>query len=122
MATACLNTTLIKTESWYHACTDSPLLVHSFRLWPGACRPVRCLSVIFRTLLTSHRVYESQEPCSSIYDAQTIPMLQSRLAGIDRRVKTELEAQGFKPDQIKTEKVLHMRFDGSDTSLMMYVR
>jgi len=48
-------------------------------------------------------------------------MLQSRLAGIDRRVKTELEAQGFKPDQIKTEKVLHMRFDGSDTSLMMYV-
>ena len=109
------------TESWYHACADTPLLVHSFRLWIGACRPVRCLSVIFRTLLTTYRVYESQEPCSSIYDAQTIPMLQSRLAGIDRRVKTELEAQGFKPDQIKTEKVLHMRFDGSDTSLMMYV-
>jgi N-methylhydantoinase A/oxoprolinase/acetone carboxylase beta subunit len=48
-------------------------------------------------------------------------MLQSRLAGIDRRVKTELEAQGFKSDQVKTEKVLHMRFDGSDTALMMYV-
>jgi N-methylhydantoinase A/oxoprolinase/acetone carboxylase beta subunit len=48
-------------------------------------------------------------------------MLQSRLAGIDRRVRTELDAQGFKEDQIKTEKVLHMRFDGSDTALMMYV-
>jgi len=48
-------------------------------------------------------------------------MLRSRLAGIDRRVRTELDAQGFKEDQIKTEKVLHMRFDGSDTALMMYV-
>ena len=48
-------------------------------------------------------------------------MLQSRLAGIDRRVRTELDAQGFKEDQIKTEKVLHMRFDGSDTALMMQV-
>ena len=65
------------------------------------------------------RVYESQEPCSSVYDAETIPMLRSRLAGIDRRVRTELDAQGFKEDQIKTEKVLHMRFNGSDTALMM---
>lgn len=48
-------------------------------------------------------------------------MLRSRLAGIDRRVRTELDAQGFKEDQIKTEKVLHMRFDGSDTALMMSV-
>jgi 5-oxoprolinase (ATP-hydrolysing) len=48
-------------------------------------------------------------------------MLQSRLSGIDRRVRTELGVQGFSEDQIKTEKVLHMRFDGSDTALMMYV-
>lgn len=48
-------------------------------------------------------------------------MLHTRLAGIDKRVRSELLSQGFKDDQIKTEKVLHMRFDGSDTSLMMYV-
>lgn len=48
-------------------------------------------------------------------------MLNNRLSGIDARVRRELESQGFKGDQIKTEKVLHMRFDGSDTALMMYV-
>ena len=65
------------------------------------------------------RVYESQEPCAAIYNAQSLPTLHSRLSGIDTRVRTELESQGFKGDQIKTEKVLHMRFDGSDTALMI---
>ena len=71
------------------------------------------------TIADDVRVYESQEPCAAIYDAQSLPMLHSRLSGIDTRVRRELESQGFKSNQIKTEKVLHMRFDGSDTALMM---
>lgn len=67
------------------------------------------------------RVYEQQEPCAAIFGDDTISDLSKRLDSVGVRVSAELERQGFKADQIKLDRMLHMRFNGSDTSLMMYV-
>lgn len=64
-------------------------------------------------------MFEQQEPCAAIFGADTLPELTKRLAGVGSRVSAELERQGFKSDQIKLDNMLHMRFNGSDTSLMM---
>nr|XP_019046779.1 5-oxoprolinase [Kwoniella bestiolae CBS 10118]OCF25709.1 5-oxoprolinase [Kwoniella bestiolae CBS 10118] len=69
-------------------------------------------------LALADRVYEEQEPCSGVYrDNQSL--FDERLARIEKRVKAELESQGFVDQQITGERLLHMRFDGSDTALMI---
>jgi 5-oxoprolinase (ATP-hydrolysing) len=64
-------------------------------------------------------VYEQQEPNAAVYGTDTLPELTSRLDSLGSRVQAELERQGFEAGQVNLERMLHMRFDGSDTSLMM---
>ena len=66
-------------------------------------------------------VYELQEPSSALYNPTNVPALHARLDTLQEKVSTELQRQGFEVDQIQIERLLHMRFNGSDTSLMMYV-
>jgi 5-oxoprolinase (ATP-hydrolysing) len=65
------------------------------------------------------RVYEQQEPSSSLYNDSTLTALHARLDVLQTRVADELLRQGFTRNQVKLERMLHMRFNGSDTSLMM---
>ncbi|WVO12915.1 hypothetical protein L204_100523 [Cryptococcus depauperatus] len=70
-------------------------------------------------LALADRVYELQEPASDTYSSNSKPMLLSRLDKLGERVSKVLVDAGFSKDKIKLERILNMRFDGSDTALMI---
>ncbi|KAI9464797.1 5-oxoprolinase [Russula earlei] len=70
-------------------------------------------------LALSERVYERQEPASTFYTAGNVPTLSSRLDVLTDATRKELEKQGFAPEHIRTERMLNMRFNGTDTALMV---
>ena len=45
--------------------------------------------------------------------------MKSRLDKLDTEVRAELKRQGFEDDRIHTERMLNMRFEGTDTALMV---
>lgn len=63
--------------------------------------------------------YELQEPSSTFYSAQTKASLISRLDRLTSNVYTELSRQGFVGDRVSVERMLNMRFEGTDTALMV---
>lgn len=70
-------------------------------------------------LALADRVYEKQEPSSTIYSDQTRGKLRARLDALSREVIDALAEQGFKGSRVQTERMLNMRFDGTDTALMV---
>lgn len=60
-----------------------------------------------------------QEPCSTPYNADTKPGLIARLDSLSKAVLRELKKQGFSGKRAKAERLLNMRFDGTDTALMI---
>ncbi|KDN37579.1 hypothetical protein K437DRAFT_291945 [Tilletiaria anomala UBC 951] len=68
------------------------------------------------------RVFEQQEPCSEMWDgaqgSATTARIQKRFVEMEQRVRGILKAQGFVDEMIKTELLLNMRYDGTDTALM----
>ncbi|KJA16587.1 hypothetical protein HYPSUDRAFT_71248 [Hypholoma sublateritium FD-334 SS-4] len=70
-------------------------------------------------LALADRAYELQEPCSTFYTPQNAPGLIGRLDKLTEGVRTELAAQGFDADHIHIERMLNMRFEGTDTALMV---
>lgn len=54
-----------------------------------------------------------------MYEPSTTQELYGRLDDLAAKVTAELKRQGFSSDRIKLEHQLHMRFDGSDTALMI---
>lgn len=70
-------------------------------------------------LALADRAYELQEPSSTFYTPNNAPTLISRLDALTSSVRAELSKQGFEPDRIKIERMLNMRFDGTDTALMV---
>ncbi|KAG8713991.1 hypothetical protein FRC11_010258 [Ceratobasidium sp. 423] len=63
--------------------------------------------------------YERQEPSSENWSEESKPRLLARLDALTEEVKSSLEKQGFKGDRVRVERLLNMRFDGTDTSLMV---
>ncbi|KAJ5679955.1 hypothetical protein N7462_008199 [Penicillium macrosclerotiorum] len=63
-------------------------------------------------------VTESQEPVSSEYQSSHLGLLQ-RFENMAAAATTEMQEQGFSPNQVRHEQYLNMRYDGSDTSLMI---
>ncbi|KAG6897983.1 hypothetical protein C0992_007937 [Termitomyces sp. T32_za158] len=70
-------------------------------------------------LALADRVYELQEPCSTFYTAKNKASLIERLDKLTNDVKTELKRQGFEEKNIRVERMLNMRFEGTDTALMV---
>lgn len=68
---------------------------------------------------SSHSAFELQEPCSTFYTPQNKPVLISRLDKMTQQVRTELHQQGFENHRIHVERMLNMRFEGTDTALMV---
>ena len=65
------------------------------------------------------RVCEIQEPASTFYTPENVPALSSRLDALTEATQKELEKQGFPAERIRIERMLNMRFDGTDTALMV---
>ncbi|KAJ5623628.1 hypothetical protein N7490_012233 [Penicillium lividum] len=63
-------------------------------------------------------VKESQEPVSSDYISAQSTLL-GRLDSISSASREEMQAQGFPASQVRHEQYLNMRYEGSDTSLMI---
>ncbi|OCF73945.1 cytoplasmic protein [Kwoniella mangroviensis CBS 8886] len=70
-------------------------------------------------LALADRVYEQQEPASDTYNSATQSSLASRLDELAKKVQNVLKDSGFEASKIQVERLLNMRFDGSDTSLMV---
>jgi len=64
-------------------------------------------------------VYERQEPSSTFYTEQNRSSLISRLGKLEEDVRGELRGQGFEERRIHVERALNMRFEGTDTALMV---
>lgn len=63
-------------------------------------------------------VKESQEPVSADYQSSQ-SSLQKRFDDMSSEATHDMMEQGFRPEQIRHEKYLNMRYEGSDTSLMI---
>lgn len=64
-------------------------------------------------------VYETQEPSSYVFGDETLPTLTKQLDKLSEIVRKELERQGFSSDRIHLDRRLNMRFDGTDTALLI---
>jgi len=68
------------------------------------------------------RVFEQQEPSSEIWnsspDNKVLQKIQSKVEGLEKRVREELQKHGFQGDQLQVEIMLNLRYDGTDTALM----
>ena len=64
-------------------------------------------------------MHEIQEPASTFYTAENESTLFSRLDTLTDATRNELEKQGFAPERIRIERMLNMRFNGTDTALMV---
>ncbi|AFR97968.2 cytoplasmic protein [Cryptococcus neoformans C23] len=70
-------------------------------------------------LALADRVFELQEPAAVIFSQENKAGLNVRLDKLERDVfKTLLDA-GFADDKIGISRILNMRYDGSDTALMI---
>lgn len=72
-----------------------------------------------RLTLARRRVFELQEPSSATYSDDTKAGFVERLDDLENRVRAELVAQGFAQERINVERLLNMRFAGTDTALMV---
>ncbi|KAI6001879.1 Hydantoinase/oxoprolinase-domain-containing protein [Pisolithus albus] len=70
-------------------------------------------------LALADRAYELQEPSSTFYSNSTRSSLVARLNKLTNAVQAELARQGFEGERIRVERMLNMRFDGTDTALMV---
>jgi 5-oxoprolinase (ATP-hydrolysing) len=70
-------------------------------------------------LALADRVYERQQPASAALSATTRGELSARLDALEDEVRAELARQGFEPERVAVERALNMRFDGTDTALMV---
>ncbi|RDB22011.1 Uncharacterized protein C11D3.15 [Hypsizygus marmoreus] len=70
-------------------------------------------------LALADRAYELQEPSSTFYTPQNKESLFARLDKMTADVTAELKRQGFEDKRVHVERMLNMRFDGTDTALMV---
>jgi 5-oxoprolinase (ATP-hydrolysing) len=70
-------------------------------------------------LALADRVYERQQPASAALSATTRGELTARLDALEADVRAELARQGFAEERVAVERALNMRFDGTDTALMV---
>jgi 5-oxoprolinase (ATP-hydrolysing) len=64
-------------------------------------------------------VYETQEPSSYVFGQESLPTITRQLDKLSDIVEKELERQGFPKERIDLDRRLNMRFDGTDTALLI---
>ncbi|EEF34656.1 5-oxoprolinase 1 [Ricinus communis] len=64
-------------------------------------------------------VEEAQEPYSAVYGHESVLEASSREDVLLKQVKQKLQGQGFREENITTETYLNLRYEGTDTSIMV---
>lgn len=64
-------------------------------------------------------VHEVQEPSSAVFSSKTERELQSRVEELQCKATDELKKEGFDDKSIRHELYLNIRYQGTDTALMM---
>ncbi|KAF5739275.1 putative 5-oxoprolinase [Tripterygium wilfordii] len=64
-------------------------------------------------------VEEAQEPYVAVYGSESIVDASRREAMLLEQVKQKLQVQGFKEENITTETYLNLRYEGTDTAIMV---
>ncbi|KUJ15080.1 uncharacterized protein LY89DRAFT_671471 [Mollisia scopiformis] len=64
-------------------------------------------------------VQEAQEPSNEIYSTESLPRLQVALDELQIRVRDGLLGQEINAKDIKYQKYLHLRYEGTETQLMI---
>jgi 5-oxoprolinase (ATP-hydrolysing) len=54
-----------------------------------------------------------------LYSPKTRSQLKARLDALDKDVRAQLAERGFEGEHVRSERILNMRFDGTDTALMV---
>ena len=63
-------------------------------------------------------MHEEQAPCALAFESANFPALESNLDSLATTCTAALQKQGFESRLIRTEKFLHMRYQGTDCALM----
>lgn len=64
-------------------------------------------------------VHEALEPISEVYIEESFLKIRKRLDVLQEKVEKELKEQGFDQSSLRYERYLNMRYQGTDTSLMI---
>ncbi|XP_043702071.1 5-oxoprolinase-like [Telopea speciosissima] len=64
-------------------------------------------------------VEESQEPYSAVYGPESVLEAPRRESILLEQVKQKLKEQGFRDENISTERYLNLRYEGTDTAIMV---
>ncbi|OMO77136.1 Hydantoinase/oxoprolinase [Corchorus capsularis] len=64
-------------------------------------------------------VEEAQEPYAAVYGPESVLEASRREAGLLKQVNQKLQEQGFREENIKTETYLNLRYEGTDTAIMV---
>lgn len=64
-------------------------------------------------------VHEVQEPSSAVFSSKAERELQKRVEALQKKATEELKKEGFDDKSIRHELYLHMRYQGTDTALMI---
>ncbi|XP_047941065.1 5-oxoprolinase 1 [Salvia hispanica] len=64
-------------------------------------------------------VEEEQGPYSAVYGPESVLEASNREAALLNRVKRKLQLQGFQEENIRTETYLNLRYEGTDTAIMV---
>ncbi|CAH0057999.1 unnamed protein product [Clonostachys solani] len=64
-------------------------------------------------------VHESLEPSSQILSEKSLPQLKARLDALQEKSRAQLVAQGFSDECIRYERYLNLRYQGTNSSLMI---
>lgn len=64
-------------------------------------------------------IEEVQEPYSAIYGPESVKEASRREAILLKQVEQKLQEQGFKSENITTETYLNLRYEGTDTAIMV---
>ncbi|KAJ6738571.1 5-OXOPROLINASE RELATED [Salix koriyanagi] len=64
-------------------------------------------------------VEEAQEPYSAVYGPDSILEASHREAMLLKQVRQKLQEQGFREENITTETYLNLRYEGTDTAIMV---
>ncbi|XP_031275956.1 5-oxoprolinase [Pistacia vera] len=64
-------------------------------------------------------VEESQEPYSAVYGTESVLEASRREDLLLKQVKQKLQEQGFKEENVRTETYLNLRYEGTDTAIMV---
>ncbi|KAL6642813.1 hypothetical protein ACP70R_020994 [Stipagrostis hirtigluma subsp. patula] len=64
-------------------------------------------------------IEDMQEPYSAVYNADSSAEASRRVALLAKQVKEKLREQGFKEESIRTDSYLNLRYEGTDTAIMV---